>query len=30
VWGDLQGLGLAPASISWSNVEQANGDLVGQ
>jgi hypothetical protein len=27
VWGDLQGLGLAPASISWSNLERANGDL---
>lgn len=28
VWGDLSGLNIAPTSLSWGNVERANGDLV--
>jgi serine protease AprX len=30
VWGDLGGLSIAPLSMSWSNLERANGDLVAQ
>jgi hypothetical protein len=28
VWGNLSNLDFAPASLSWSNVERANGDFV--
>jgi serine protease AprX len=28
VWGDLQGLSIVPTSMSWGNLERANGDLV--
>jgi len=28
VWGDLQSVGIAPTTISWGNLERANGDLL--
>jgi hypothetical protein len=28
VWGNLQGLSIAQTSLSWGNLERANGDLV--
>jgi len=30
VWGDLQGLTIAPAWMSWGNLERANGDLMAK
>jgi serine protease AprX len=30
VWGNLQDLNLAPMSMSWANLERANGDLVAK
>lgn len=30
VWGDVSSLNIAPMSISWSNLERANGDLVAK
>jgi serine protease AprX len=30
VWGNLQDLAIAPTSISWGNLERANGDLVAK
>ena len=28
VWGDLSGLSIVPTSMSWSNLERANGELM--
>jgi hypothetical protein len=30
VWGNLQSLGIAPESMSWGNLERANGDLIAR
>jgi hypothetical protein len=27
VWGNLQGLNIAPTSMSWSNLERSNMDI---
>jgi hypothetical protein len=30
VWGNLEGLSIAPTSMTWGNIERANGDLVAK
>jgi hypothetical protein len=30
IWGNLQGLNVAPTSMSLGNLERANGDLVSK
>jgi hypothetical protein len=30
IWGNVQGLNIAPASMSWGNLERLNDDLTGR
>jgi hypothetical protein len=30
IWGNLSGLSIAPTTLSWSNLERANGDLLSK